>query len=56
MAFERVEIEVSAVALELDLASEEVSWIDMAVTAEIDLVLDTAGSGAVTVELDLDTD
>jgi hypothetical protein len=43
MAFERVETEVSAVALELDLTSEEVSWIDMAVTAEIDLVLDTAG-------------
>lgn len=55
MAFERVETEVSAVALELDLINEEVSWIDMAVTAEIDGALDTAGGGVVTVELDLDT-
>ena len=55
MAFERAETEVIAVALELDLTIEEVSWIDMAVTAEIDLALDTAGKGAVTTELDLDT-
>jgi len=49
---------VSAVALELDLRmdEDEVSFRDIAVTAAIELDLDTlAGGGAVTVELDLDT-
>jgi hypothetical protein len=56
MAFDRAETEVSAVALELDLAIDDVSWIDMAVTAAIDLGRDAAGGALVSVELDLDTD
>ena len=48
-------MEVSAVALVLDLAMDDDSWREMAVTEGIELDLDTlAGGGAVTVELDLE--
>lgn len=57
MTFERADTEVIAVALELDLAMDEVSRRDMAVTAATEFALDTLrGAGVVTTELDRDTD